>query len=204
MSTIAFRDFEERDIDFVFKCKNDEKLNSMTVGPYHPFTFEEAASWVHGCMGEHETYKFWAICTNDEEKKIIGWVSLSNIDKDNNSAFFHGIVVADENYRDGRAWIESYLFIYDYVFMKLKLNRLSGSCLTANKASLFITEAMLEKVEGIARQAVYKKGKYLDVLYGAILRDDYIRYLSDNEFEIKKILSRLLEARKTMKKKYDI
>ena len=48
--TVCFRDFEERDIDFIYKCKNDEKLNSMIVGPWHPFTYEEAAKWVHGLL----------------------------------------------------------------------------------------------------------------------------------------------------------
>ena len=56
--TVLFRDFEERDIDFVYRCKNDEKLNSMIVGEWHPFTYEEAVKRVHGCMGEHETYKY--------------------------------------------------------------------------------------------------------------------------------------------------
>lgn len=70
--TVIFRDFEERDIDFIYRCKNDEKLNSMIVGQWHPFTYEEACDWVHGCMGEHETYKFWAIATNDEEKRLTG------------------------------------------------------------------------------------------------------------------------------------
>ena len=111
VNTITFRDFEEHDIDFVYKCKNDAKLNSMIVGDFHPFTYEEAEKWVHGCMGEHETFKFWAVCTKDKEQRIIGWVSLSNINKNESSAFFHGIVIADPDYRDGLAWIESYLFV---------------------------------------------------------------------------------------------
>ena len=79
--TVIFRDFEERDIDFIYKCKNDEKLNSLIVAQYHPFTYEEAVQWVHGCMGEHDTFKFWAIATNDDEKRIVGWVAVSHIDK---------------------------------------------------------------------------------------------------------------------------
>ena len=47
---VLFRNFEERDIDFIYKCKNDEKLNELTVGQFHKFTYEEAEKWVHGCM----------------------------------------------------------------------------------------------------------------------------------------------------------
>ena len=98
--TVLFRDFEERDIDFVYQCKNDEKLNSMVVGQWHPFTREEAKQWVYGCMGVHDSYRFWAICTNDNEKRIVGWISLSNIDNETKRAHFHGIVIADPLYRD--------------------------------------------------------------------------------------------------------
>lgn len=203
-NTVSFRDFEERDIDFIYRCKNDEKLNSMIVGEFHPFSYEDAIKWVHGCMGEHDTYKFWAICTNDGERRIIGWLSLSTIDPKNKSACFYGIVIGDPQYRDGRAWIESFLFLYHNVFVERGFNRLYGSCLTDNKASLYIAEAMLEKIEGVARQAVYKNGKFHDVLYAAILKDDYLSYLSTNEFEMGKILNRLMESRKTLKKRYNL
>lgn len=196
--TVIFRDFEERDIDFVYRCKNDEKLNSLIVGDYHPFTYEEATRWVHGCMGEHNAYKFWAICTNDDENRIVGWVSLSEIDYVNQSACFHGIMIGDEKYRDGKAWIESFLFIYDYVFYHLKFNRLYGSCLEEHKASYCMTFAMCETVEGIARQAVYKNGKFNNVVYGAILKDEYFYHLKQGDFEYKKIIARLLAAKKQL------
>lgn len=198
--TVLFRDFEERDIDFIYRCKNDEKLNSLIVGPYHPFTYEEAVKWVHGCMGEHDTYKFWAVCTNDEEKRIVGWVSISQIDHTNKSACFYGIVIADEEYRDGMAWIQAYLFVYEYVFEKLGLNRLFGSNLEEQLASYSMGIAMFETIEGIARQAVFKNGKYNNVVHASILRDEYFLHKEQGDFEYKKIISRLLEARRELKK----
>ncbi|MDE6339723.1 MAG: GNAT family N-acetyltransferase, partial [Muribaculaceae bacterium] len=147
--TVCFREFETRDIDFIYKCKNDEKLNSMIVGHFKPFSYEDAENWVHGCMGDHDSYKFWAIATNDDEKRIIGWASLSNIDRYNQSAHFHGIVIGDKNYNDGRAWIESYLFILNYVFDVLCINRLTGSHLVDHPMSGAIAAAMYFDIEGI-------------------------------------------------------
>lgn len=199
--TVLFRDFEERDIDFVYRCKNDDNLNRLIVGQYHRFTYEEAVNWVHGCMGEHEDFKFWAICTHDEEKRIVGWVSISQIDYVNKSACFYGIVIGEEEYRDGKAWIESYLFIYEYIFEKLKLNRLYGSNLEEQLSSYCMGIAMFEQEEGIARQAVLKHGKYHNVVYASILRDEYLYHKKQGDFEYKKIISRLLEARKELKKR---
>lgn len=199
--TVLFREFEERDIDFIYRCKNDEKLNKLIVGQYRPFSFAEATKWVHGCMGEHETFHFWAICTNDQEKRIIGWVSLSDIDKINKSACFHGIVIGDSAYRDGIAWIETYLFIYEHVFETLSLNRLTGSCLTNHKQTLAMREVMFVKTEGLLRQALYKDGSFVDVSIEALLREDYLIHKQNGDYDIKKVIKRLVKINKEEKNK---
>lgn len=188
--TVIFRDFEERDIDFIYRCKNDEKLNSMIVGQYHPFTYEEATEWVHGCMGEHETYKFWAIATNDDEKRIVGWVSISEIDKVNNSAFFHSIVIGNDRYR-GFAWIYAHLFVFDYVFHILNMHRLAGACLAEHKQSRAIAIALGYTEEGIKREASKKNGKYHDVYVQSLLKDEYEKLLLDGEYAVPSIIRRL-------------
>ena len=197
--TVCFRDFEERDIDFIYKCKNDEKLNSMIVGHYHPFTYEEAKKWVEGCMGEHDTYKFWAICTNGEEKRIVGWVSISEIDKINNSVCFYSLVIADPSYKDGFAWIESYLFVYEYVFERLGLNRIYGSHVMGHKQSQAMAIAMFLKQEGILRQAVYKNGRYYDLSSDGILSSEFFEHKQKGDFELRAIIKRIKEARKNSK-----
>ena len=194
--TVDFRDFEERDIDFIYKCKNDEKLNSMIVGDWHPFTYEEAAKWVHGCMGEHETYKFWAVCTNDEEKRIVGWVSISMIDKVNQKACFHGIVIADPVYNDGFAWIESYLFVYHYCFEVLGLNRVYGESIVGHRQSNNIGKIIYAEHEGIKRQAIFKNGKFYDLTYGALLKEDYFKHKSNGDYSVRSIIKRIGYLRK--------
>jgi len=202
MNTVAFRDFEERDIDFIHRCKNDEELNSMIVGEFRPFSYEESTKWVHGCMGEHETYKFWAVCTNDDEKNIVGWASLAKIDKENKSAFFHGIVIGDPNYRKGFPWIEIQQFVIDYAFQTLNVNRLEFSCLADHPTSMFIGPAMFFKQEGLFRQAVCKNGHFHDVAYFGLLKDEYFDHYDRGEYELVSIISRYSELRKGKKCKH--
>lgn len=196
MNTVAFRDFEERDVDFIYRCKNNDKLNEKIVGEYHHFSYDEAVKWVYGCMGDHETYKFWAVCTNDDEQRIIGWVSLSEIDKCNSSACFHGIVIADSDYRDGFAWIESYLFVYEYVFERLGLNRLYGCALVEHANTQFIRKLMFCTIEGVKRQAVYKNGRFHDVSIASILKSEYFEHKNRGDYEMSMILKRVKEFRK--------
>ena len=70
----------------------------MIVGQYRPITHKEAEQWVEGVIrADRKDMKFWAICTNDEERRIVGWISLSQIDTYNKSACFHGIVIGDDD-----------------------------------------------------------------------------------------------------------
>lgn len=199
--TVIFRDFEERDIDFIYKCKNDEELNSLIVGHYHPFTYEEATNWVHGCMGEHGTYKFWAIATNDEEKRIVGWVSLSEIDYENKSVCSHGVVIGDKNYQDGLAWVDCGLFLYSYVFETLQFNRIYGSYIEDQVASRCMAKAMFETIEGTARQAVFKNNKYHNVIYSSLLKEEYLNHKKQGDYEFRKIISRLIRAKQEYNKR---
>lgn len=195
--TVIFRDFEERDIDFIYRCKNDEKLNSMIVGQFRPFSREDAEKWVHGCMGEHETYKFWAIATNDEEKRIVGWTALSSIDNINRSACLHGIVIGDPAYRDGFAWIETHQFVFNYMFEILKLNRLYGESIVGHIASNSMEEIMFFTREGIKRQVLYKDGRFYDTSFVSILSEEYFKHKSQGEYETRAIIRRIGKLRKT-------
>lgn len=194
-NTVCFRDFEERDIDFIHKWKNDENLNSMIVGYFKPFTHEDAEKWVHGCMGEHETFKFWAICTSDENKEIIGWASISDIDMNNSSASTHSIVIGNPDYNDGFAWIETVKFMFEYAFERLNLNRLHGVSLVGHPMSNRIGDLMFMAKEGILRQAVFKNGRYYDLLCNAILRDEYFHHKENGDYEMKNIIRRLRKLR---------
>ncbi len=199
LSTVCFREFEERDVDFIYKCKNDEKLNSMIIGHFRPYTYKEARKWVEGCMGNHDTYHFWAICTNDEEKRIVGWISLSEIDKLNQSACFHGIVIADKDYRNGFAWIESYCFILEYAFEHLGLNRLYGSSIIGNKNSNIAGDLFLFTKEGVLREAVIKNDIRYDVRLSSILRKEYFINKKSGKYELRAILKRLKEMKNITK-----
>lgn len=193
--TVIFRDFEERDIDFIYRCKNDEKLNSMIVGQYHPFTYEEAIEWVHGCMGEHETYKFWAIATNDDEQRIVGWVALSHIDKTSRSAETHSIVINDPEYNDGFAWMEAVLHLLKYGFEELNMHKIYGRSLIGHHQSNLMEKLLFMQQEGILRAEIFKNGRYYDVSYASILEGEYYAHKAAGDYEIKSMIKRIRTLR---------
>lgn len=199
-ATVLFRDFEERDIDFIYQCKNDAKLNSLTVGQWHPFTREEAKKWVYGCMGEHETYKFWAICTNNEEKRIVGWASISNIDKFNKSAFWHSIVIGDSQYQIGFPWIETQIFCVTYAFDVLGVNSLSESHFADHPTSKTIGPVLFFDFDRIEKNAVEKNGIIHDIEYYTLNRNVYEEHKAKGDYEFMSVLNRYAQIKRKKKK----
>lgn len=198
MNTIVLRKFEERDIDFIYRCKNDEKLNSMVVGNWKPLTYEESAQWVRNCMkGDRSDLKFWAVATNDDEQRIVGWVCLSQIDKQNESACHHGIVIGDNDYRDGTSMFEAMTFSLDYVFQNLGLHRVYGSCLSVHPISPHMLNALGFCLEGIEKDSVYKNGRYYDISKYALLENDYKNYFREGRYEIKNLVKLFIKSLKS-------
>ena len=187
-STVFFRAFEEEDIDAIYQWKNDDELHKMTVGLNRKICKDDVAKWVKSKMPHNPYEVYWAICANDETKKIIGYAQLTEIHYINSSADFSGIVIGDRDYKDGLAWLEAYLFIMEYVFERLGLNRLYGSSILGHKDSNGIGGFLYWQKEGILRQAVFKNGRYYDLLLGSILKEEYFAHKNNGDYEIKSIL----------------
>lgn len=202
--TIILRKFEERDIDFIFRCKNDASLNSMIVRASNTFSYDDAVKWVHGCMQDNPNFIFWAVCTNDEEQRIVGWVSLSQIDHENRSACHHGIVIGDKYYREGTAMFEAMLLSMDYAFAHLQLHRLYGSCMAEHKVSPHMLNALGFTLEGKQRDAVYRNGRYYDILIYAMLSNEYTALKDKAAFDIDQLIVGFVSSIKESKKKLSL
>lgn len=194
--TVYFRAFEESDAPLIHQWKNSDEINELTVGLNKKTCLEEDLDWVKARM-RHQPYNcFWAICAKDTDK-MIGWCCLTDIHYINSSANFSGIVIADKDYRDGFAWIETYLFIYQYGFERLGLNRVYGESIIGNKNSNNIGKLLFVEREGVKREAVFKNGRFYDVAFGALLRKDYFEHKNNGDYEFGSIIKRLRAFRKT-------
>lgn len=188
--TVYFRAFEEDDALLIHEWKNSDEMNAMTVGLNKKTCFEEDLEWVKVRM-HHQPYNaFWAICAKDKDK-MIGWCCLTDIHYINSSANFSGIVIGDKDYRDGFAWIETYLFVLEYAFERLNLHRLTGSHIVSHSQSEAIARTMFIVNEGVQRDAVFKNGKYYDLSIDGMLSNEYFEHLNAGDYSISKIIKRL-------------
>ena len=197
-TSVFFRSFEEKDAELFHKWRNDDNLNSMTVGLNKKTCYDETLEWVRSHMRHHPYSAFWTICSK-ETQTAIGWACLTNIHYINSSAETGAIVIGDPAFRDGFAWIETIVFMYEYAFERLGLNRLYGQALLGHKASNLIEDLMFMTREGLLRQAAFKNGRYYDVSYAAILKDEYFAHKRAGDYEMSAILKRLKQLLKASK-----
>lgn len=78
------------------------------------------------------------------------------------------------DYNDGFTWIETVRFMFEYAFETLKLNRLYGVSLVGHPMSNIIGDLMFMAKEGVLRQAIFKNGRFYDLLYNATLEMNII------------------------------
>lgn len=189
--TVIFRAFEEQDIDSIYRWKNDDDLNKLTVGLNRKVCKDDVAKWVRSKMPHNPYEVYWAICPKEEPEKIIGYAQLTEIHFINSSANFSGILIGDKDYQNGFAWLETYLFIMEYAFERLGLNRLYGESVLGHKDSNGIGKFLFWSKEGVLRQAVFKNGEFFDLLLGSILKSEYFLHKKNGDYEIKSILKRI-------------
>ena len=198
--SVILRPFEERDIEFVYSCKNNQEINKMIVGNNNKISYDEASRWVHNCMkGDRPDLKFWAVATNNPEKKIVGWVSLSEINFDNKSACHHGLVIGDSSYNDGMAMYEAMLLSIDYAFNELKVHRLYGCCLSEHKITPLLMQTLGFTLEGKRRDGCYKSGRFYDINDYSLLDYEYKEKIANGEDELGSLIKSFISGLKQIR-----
>lgn len=203
--SVYLRAFEPDDYLLINKWRNDVEMQKLTCGPIRYVSTEMEKAWVHDKMMNNRTDIYLAICVNDDTGKMIGYTSLNDIDYINRSVCGGGIVIGDNDYRDGQALADATYMKLDYVFNELNMNRYYAKCLSEHIMSKSLMESFFFEYEGVERQAVYKCGKYHDVCRYSLLSNNFNEQFLIGNYEPNIIYKRLAKyfasKRKEIKQK---
>lgn len=200
MNSVFLRAFELEDYLLINEWRNDISIQKMTGGDFRYVSSEMEKEWVRERIMNNHTDIYLAICTNDVNRKMIGYVSINNINHLHRTADGGGIVIGDILYRDGFSLIEAFLLVLSHVFDNLNINRYTGACLLEHSNSRLMMEMLGFQMEGVKRQAVYKNGVYHDMIVFSILREEYYSLLKNGEYDQKKIIQRMKYIKANIKK----
>lgn len=189
--SIIFRSFELEDVELIYKWMNDYDLMKNAIGMARPWSMQDCIDWVTP-KTKHDPFNYWfAICLNDQSKKMIGYTGVNNIHYVNRSATCNAIVIGDVECRDGISWLETNILIREFVFETLHLNRYYGSFSETQKTTAIANELFYSTIEGVERQAIWKNGQYNNVYLVSLLRDEYLLHKANGDYELMSLIRRL-------------
>lgn len=176
---VLLRAVEESDLEMLRALTNDPEFEKMIVGWSFPVSSRDQAEWFANCHNDSKRLRYTIVT---EEDGPVGMIGLRDIDWKNGVAYGLGMRIAKKEIRTRGLATDAWMTLMRYAFEELRLNRINGSALAYNAASLRVCEKVGFKVEGTQRQAVYKGGRYVDVVMMGCLRGDYEKLLSETNY----------------------
>lgn len=165
------REVEREDIPIINTWRSSKELVDYLGAPFRYINKEVDYKWFDNYMANRGANIRCSII--DEKNDIIGLVSLTNIDRINQSATFH-IMIGDKNNREKGAGHFAINEMLRHAFLDMNLNRIELTVLESNKRAIEIYKKVGFKEEGVKRKALYKNGKFVDVVIMAILKEEFI------------------------------
>ena len=176
---VLLRAVEESDLEMLRTLTNDPEFEKMVVGWSFPVSKRDQVEWFASCHNDAKRLRYTIVT---EEDGPVGMIGLCDIDWKNGVASGLGMRIARKEIRTHGLATDAWMTLMRYAFKELRLNRINGSALAYNAASLRVCEKVGFKVEGIQRQAVFKNGQYNDVVMMGCLKNDYERLVAENHY----------------------
>lgn len=174
---IQLRAWAETDVDDLVEGLNNYNVSRWLAYVPFPYTPEDAMKWISYCRqqeiaGNVNGYEFAIELM--AEKKVIGGVSLSNINRFQRKA--EGGIWLNEGYQGCGLGTEAFGKRIEFAFEGLNLRRLENGFFTGNENSLRMQEKFGYKMEGIRRSS-------LVCMADNEIKDEYITGLLKEEWQ---------------------
>lgn len=166
---IYLRSLKETDAPLLLANTKDKEIRYMT-GTKSTFTLEQIQQHIINLDEDPSRYDL-AICLKENDE-MIGELSISDIEKDNNKAGFRISMCSIELTGKGYG-TEAIRLVLKFVFEELKLNRLQLEVFSHNKRGIKAYEKTGFIREGILRESLNYNGHYSDEIIMSILKSDY-------------------------------
>ena len=167
---IQLRAIEYDDLPMIVQWRNDPEVIQYFY-EHEPLSIIMQRIWFEKyltCSDE----KLWIVETIDTHEAI-GTVGLVHIDWRNRKAEYGRILIYPDQYRHRGYGSELESLILRYVFDHMNLNRLQCEVFFENEVGWQLHQKFGFKQEGLFRHYIFKNGKFKDVVYLAMLREEY-------------------------------
>lgn len=136
-----------------------------------PLSLAGQERWFEQYLARSDEQRFIIEC--GDPPVAIGTIGLISIDHRHQSAEGATLVIGEKAYRTGRHALDVCITLGKYVFHDLGLNRMTAEVLAENRHMLLLSKHLGMQQEGIKRQAVFRGGRFQDVILLSLLRSEF-------------------------------
>lgn len=164
------RELTREDLSVINDMRNNKNLIELLGAPYRFINIETENQWFDNYLKNRQSNIRCTIL--NEDNTVIGLVSLTNINRINQSATLH-IMIGEEKNQGQGAGTHATKEILNHAFLDMNLNRVELSVLETNKRAIQLYKKIGFKEEGLKRQAVFKGNSFKDMLIMSILKNEF-------------------------------
>jgi UDP-4-amino-4,6-dideoxy-N-acetyl-beta-L-altrosamine N-acetyltransferase len=161
---------EEKDLESVFRWKNNVELARLVKAHPLPVALYEMGDWFKRNQSDKNQI-LWGIYDN-HSSKLLGIVRLMFINWISKNAEF-GIFIGEKNNTGKGIGKEALGLVLNYAFNDINLHRVHLKVNESNTTAIRLYTACGFKKEGVFREHFYMNGKYENVLLMGLLKKEY-------------------------------
>ncbi|HRX03961.1 MAG TPA: GNAT family protein [Anaerolineae bacterium] len=164
---VRLRAIERDDLPLAVQYLNDPDVLTY-FGQLAPFTLQDEEEWYERMRHDNNVVNF-AI---EVDGRYVGGCGLINLDHVHRRAEI-GIFVGDKTYWGRGIGSEAMRLVIDYGFDYLNLHRIYLRVFAENARAIHVYEGLGFQHEGRLRDAEWRHGRWLDMLYMSVLEPEW-------------------------------
>jgi RimJ/RimL family protein N-acetyltransferase len=177
--SVVLRAIETDDLQRFNEWGNDPELWRQLGGWHFPVSRASTQAWFESLHKDQSNLRL-AVAT--PELGVVGLANLLDLDWKNRHAF-HGMMLGSQAARGKGIGLDAVMALMRYAFDELGLNRLDGSMIEYNAASVRLYCGKCGwKEEGRQRGWYYRSGRYWDKIMVGVTREDYLHLAQSTRY----------------------
>ena len=169
---LRLRAIEREDVPRFLRWFNDPEVR-WYLTMYRPLSQAEEERWVESLLSRRDDIVLAIEVREGDNWVHIGNIGLHKIDWKNRVAKL-GIVIGERDYWGRGYGTEAIRTMLRYAFLELGLNRVELEVYDFNERAIRCYEKAGFVREGVRRQALYREGRFHDVILMGILQEEFM------------------------------
>ncbi len=165
---VNLRPFTKNDIPIITRWINNPEIRQFILTVF-PQSEKQEEEWFNK-LGSDE--KNIVLCIETTEGIPIGVMGIHKINWVNRTCET-GAIIGEKEYWNKGYGTDAKMHLLNYAFNTLNLHRIGSSVIDFNKRSLQYSLHCGYKVEGKKREAIFRDGKYWDIIELGLLQEEW-------------------------------